>query len=186
MHNSVLVLRRAAIAAAALAMLTGSSIAASQSSSTSSSSAQSDKAADAQVTVTGCIQREADYRKSTDAGRGGVAGTGVGVSNEFVLTNAMLSAATASTSSASNSAGAQSTTGTSGTRGTVYELTGSGEGQASSFVGKRVEVVGKMKASAAAGGPTEKVPGSQDLKLQEFEVSTIRAATGGASGTAIP
>jgi hypothetical protein len=32
--------------------------------------------------------READYRKAQDAGKGGVANTGLGVGNEFVLTNA--------------------------------------------------------------------------------------------------
>src|SRR5262245_9689424 len=44
-----------------------------------------------QVTLTGCIQREAEYRKAHDTGRGGVAGTGVGAGNEFVLINASTS-----------------------------------------------------------------------------------------------
>ena len=37
------------------------------------------------VRVAGCIQSEADYRKARNLGRGGTAGTGVGVGNEFVL-----------------------------------------------------------------------------------------------------
>ena len=41
-----------------------------------------------EITVTGCIQREADYRQAQDAGKGGAAGTGVGAGNEFILSNA--------------------------------------------------------------------------------------------------
>src|SRR5688572_1778369 len=63
---------------------------------------------DQPIAVTGCIQREADYRQARDAGRGGVAGTGVGAGNEFVLTDA--------TSSTSARTGAEpaSPTGTAG------------------------------------------------------------------------
>ena len=43
------------------------------------------------VTLVGCVQRESDYRKAQDAGRGGVAGTGIGAGNEFVLTSASMS-----------------------------------------------------------------------------------------------
>ena len=48
-------------------------------------SAQSSTSSADEITVSGCVQREADYRKTQDAGRGGVAGTGVGTGNEFVL-----------------------------------------------------------------------------------------------------
>ena len=82
-----------------------------------------------QITVTGCIQREADYRQAKDAGKGGVAGTGVGAGNEFILSNATVKPGT--------DAGP---VGTSGAAPAAYELTGSGEGQAAEFVGKRVEI----------------------------------------------
>src|SRR5512134_740221 len=48
-----------------------------------------------QVTMTGCIQSEADYRRARDAGRGGVAGTGLGAGNEFVLVNASMASGAA-------------------------------------------------------------------------------------------
>jgi hypothetical protein len=54
------------------------------------SASQERTAPEQQVTVTGCIQRETDYRRARDAGRGGVAGTGVGAGNEFVLVNASM------------------------------------------------------------------------------------------------
>jgi hypothetical protein len=178
----------AAIGTAAFALAT-QSVAAVQSPATAPAGAQGARAgAGQQVTVSGCIQREADYRKATDAGRGGVASTGIGVGNEFVLTNAMMSPATAGSPTATSGAGASSTTGTSGAASTkAYELTGTHEGDASEFVGKRVEITGMMKPTTAApGGPTASVPGSSDLKLEELEVTTIRAASGTCPAAANP
>jgi hypothetical protein len=136
-----------------------------------------------QVTLVGCVQREADYRKSRDAGKGGVAGTGVGAGNEFVLINA--------SASKGSTPGATGTSGTaSGSLASAYELTGSGEGQASQYVGKRVEVTGMLKAAetSASGRPTGGATAGQppsgvdvtskDLKLRELEVSSIKESTG--------
>jgi len=121
------------------------------------------------VTVTGCVQREADFRKATDAGKGGVVGTGVGVGNEFVLTNV---------------------SGAAASDGHAFELTGPNEGQAGPLVGKRVEIMGKLKggetsAAGPTGGPTAGAPprgvdvASKDLKLRELEITSIKAATSG-------
>ena len=145
------------------------------------STPQAQASGDQQVTVTGCIQREADYRKAKDAGRGGVAGTGVGSGNEFILAMAS-SAATA---------GAPGTTGTTGSAaGSMdFELTGTNEGQAAKFVGQRVEIMGKVKAAAVSGGqptggPTAGKPPSgvdvisKDLQLRELEVGSIRTVAG--------
>ena len=133
-----------------------------------------------QITVTGCIQREADYRQAKDAGKGGAAGTGVGAGNEFILSNASLKAG----------ADSGAAVGTSGAAATAYELTGSGEGQAAEFVGKRVEIIGKLKAAetsasgkptggATAGQPPSGVDAtSKDLQLRELEVSSVKEATG--------
>jgi hypothetical protein len=132
-----------------------------------------------ETTITGCVVREADFRAARDAGKGGAAGTGVGAGNEFVLTNA-----SASTSAAAGTAG------TSGTTGAAYELTGAGEGQLSAHVGKRVEIRGKLKAAettaagrptggATAGPPPSGVDAtSKDLKLREFEVLSVKEASG--------
>ena len=87
-----------------------------------------------QVTIVGCVQREADYRRARDAGKGGAAGTGIGVGNEFVLINASMATGAAAPGAAGQP------TGTSGvsTAMSAYELTGPNEGQLASHVGKRV------------------------------------------------
>ena len=133
-----------------------------------------------QVTVTGCVQREVDYRTAHDAGRGGVVGTGIGADNEFVLTSA---------STATGAAGAGAPTGTSG-GSMAYELTGSNESTVAKFVGRRVEISGRLKAAeigaggTPTGGPTAGRPPSgvdvvsKDLKLRELEVSSVKEATG--------
>ena len=143
---------------------------------TSAPNTQTPRTSGEQVTVTGCIQREADYRRSAGAGRGGVVGTGAGVANEFVLANAMMSQGGASPS-ATGTAGANSTT--------AYELTGPNEGRAATYVGKRVEISGVLKPTdtAPAGGATANVPGSQDLKLRELEVTSVRETTGPCSSS---
>jgi hypothetical protein len=136
--------------------------------------------ADGAITVTGCVQSEADYRHARDAGKGGVAGTGVGAGNEFVLANA---SAAAPTGAAANPVG------TSGSAA-AYELTGPNEGQVAAFVGKRVEITGTLKPAevgasgqptggATAGQPPSGVDvASKDLKLREIEVTSVREATG--------
>ena len=124
-----------------------------------------------QVTVTGCVQREADYRKAHDKGLGGLVGTGVGAENEFVLTNAMTSPAADK---------AATTTG-----GAAYELTGANEKLVAGHVGHRVEITGMLKAAevgagGATGGDTAGKPPkgvdvvSKDLRLRELEVSTVK------------
>jgi hypothetical protein len=157
-----------ALATAAFAQTTTSPAPATPTATT-----QQSTAGDQQVTVTGCVQRESDYRRAHDAGRGGVAGTGVGAGNEYVLTSASMSGA-----------------GATGTAAAAYELTGTNEGQLAQHVGKRVEISGKLKAAetgasgrptggATAGKPPEGVDVvSKDLQLRELEVGSIRSAAG--------
>jgi hypothetical protein len=141
---------------------------------------------DQQVTITGCVVKESDYRQARDAGKGGAAGTGVGAGNEFVLTDA--SSGMSGSSSADRS---PSPTGTAGSAaGAAYELTGPNEGQLSTYVGKRVEITGQIKKAettasgkptggATAGEPPRGVDvTSTDLKLREFEVASVREAPG--------
>lgn len=144
---------------------------------------------DQQVTITGCVVREADYRQARDAGKGGVAGTGVGAGNEFVLVSAAASRPGAD-AAGGGTAGATGTSGTASVGSMTYELTGSGEGDAATFVGKRVEITGKVKAAetsvtgrptggATAGEPPRGIDvASKDLKLRELEVSSVKAAEG--------
>jgi hypothetical protein len=138
-----------------------------------------------QITVSGCVQKEADYRQAKDAGKGGVAGTGVGAGNEFVLTDV-----SAGPRSGSDPASPTGTAGASAASAMAYELTGPNEGKVATYVGKRVEISGTVKpAETAAGGqPTGGATAGQpprgvdvtskDLKLRELEVSSVREATG--------
>jgi hypothetical protein len=145
------------------------------------------------VTIVGCIQSEAEYRKAHNLGRGGAVGTGVGAGNEFVLANAsMAPASSGGAAGVTPPAGGTSPRGTAtGTTGAAeaYELTGANEGKASQFVGKRVEIAGMLKpaetaGAAPTGGPTAGAPprgvdvASDDLKLRELEVTSVREATG--------
>lgn len=146
---------------------------------------------DQPITVTGCVMREADYRRAHGAGKGGVVGSGVGVGNEFVLTHVSTAAAGGAGSSVGTAGAAGGTpTGTARTAAmAAYELTGPNEGRAEQFVGRRVEIAGTLKkADVGAAGPTggatagEPPSGvdltSRDLKLRELEVTTVREATG--------
>jgi hypothetical protein len=134
------------------------------------------------VTVVGCIQKESDYRDAHNLGKGGAAGTGAGAGDEFVLIAA-----------AKVPAGAPGATGTSGgatPAGTdAYELSGDKEDDVKAFVGKRVEITGKLKAAkteagAPTGGATAAVPGSSDLKLRELDIVSVKEAAGTCPATA--
>ena len=140
---------------------------------------QAGSAAGQTVTVMGCIQGEMDYRKAHNLGRGGAVGTGVGGGNEFVLIDARMASAGAPPA-------AGTATGTTGTAAQAYELTGANEGKTAQFTGKRVEITGMLKTAGTAptGGPTAGAPprgvdvASEDLKLRELEVTSVRETTG--------
>ena len=140
--------------------------------------AQETKAPQQDVTIEGCVQNEADYRRARNLGKGGAVGTGAGVRDEFVLINA-------SSSPIPMGRTEPAPTGTPGAAaGTEeFELTGKDEEQLGSFVGKRVVITAKLKAAGTnptgtTGGPTEAVPGSRDLKLREAEIISVREAAG--------
>jgi hypothetical protein len=97
-------------------------------------------AAPKDVTLIGCVEFEQDYRKRMAAGRGGVLGSGVGATDEFVLTN-VRPAAEVGTSGRRGSAG----TTMPGAGGGVYSLTGPQEKNLKRDVGRQVEVVGVIE-----------------------------------------
>lgn len=118
------------------------------------------------ISVVGCIQRETEYRRQNDSGRGGFLGFGGGLGDEYVLVNA--------------SRGADGAFGdcTTTTGGEAYELTGSGEEDLEPFVGQRVAINGTRKAAeidAATGRPTGGRQAGDDLRLFEVEVESFRA-----------
>jgi hypothetical protein len=178
-------------AAVALNMVAFAQTTASQTQAANTAATAQQTAPDQQVTVIGCIQGEADYRRARDAGRGGVAGTGVGAGNEYVLVNASMSTGAAGAAGTTGAtAGTPTGTASAAGTGTAYELTGANERQAAQHVRQRVEISGKLKAAgvessgrptggATAGKPPEGIEvAGQDLKLRELEVGSIRSVSG--------
>jgi hypothetical protein len=177
--------------AAALLTVTMAAFAQTSQPTPSSAQASSDSQSGTPITLVGCIQREADYRRATDAGRGGVAATGAGLGNEYVLVNAS-SAGTGSSAGATADCSAA-------TGGQAYELTGKGEGDLERYVGRRVELVGLLKRTnsntpVGTSGATADRPGAgfdplgQDLRLQEVELTSVRefAAAPAAAPARVP
>ena len=98
------------------------------------------------ITVVGCVQKEADYRAQKSDAKGGVANTGVGLANEFVLRGAH---------TVSNDTYKPIRTTASGGRETVYGLTGKLEGEVAKSVGHEIAVSGYVVVADSEG--TQKV-----------------------------
>ena len=135
-----------------------------------------------EITLVGCIQREADYRRQHDSGRGGVAGTGLGRGNEYILTNAMRMGSAAEIDMDCGTIGA-----TSGAPGEAYELTGEPEPTLEPYVGRKVAVTGMLKDADTEPVGTSGTdvatpeggfdPIGQDLKLFELNVTSFSEVT---------
>ena len=118
------------------------------------------------ISLVGCIQRESDYRRQQGAGTGGFLGFGGGLSDEYVLINAL-----------------RGTGGVAGdcsthTTGDAYELTGSEEDELEAFVGQRVAITGVMKEAEVdvrTGRPTGGRQVGADLRLFEVELESFQA-----------
>ena len=124
------------------------------------------KAEERRIALVGCVQRETDYRKQNDSGKGGFLGFGGGLGDEYVLVNA--------------SRGADGAFGdcTTAAGGEAYELTGSAEEDLAQFVGQRVAIAGTQKEAeidARTGRPTGGRQVGDDLRLFEVEVDSFRA-----------
>ena len=117
-----------------------------------------------EVTMTGCIVRESDYRKMRSDGRGGVLGSGVGVGDEFVLANATASTAGGRRGDARGDRVAArpiEDRGRAGGGGRNYTLTGPLEKNLVSDIGRLVQVVGKVEVvnpDATPESPVEDLP----------------------------
>jgi hypothetical protein len=177
--------------AAALFTVTMAAFAQTSQPTPSSAQAASDSQSGTPITLVGCVQREADYRRAADAGRGGAAATGVALGNEYVLVNA-------SNAGAASSAGATADC-SAASGGQAYELTGKGEGDLERYVGKRVELVGMLKRGdsntpVGTSGVTPDRPSGgfdplgQDLRIPEVELTSVRefAAAPAAAPAAVP
>lgn len=82
------------------------------------------KSGDREVRVVGCVQWEKDYRRARNQGHGGVAGTGIGVGNEFVLTMVRPEGSR---------------------RSTTYSITGDREKELGRRIGQQIEVIGTIE-----------------------------------------
>ena len=115
------------------------------------------------ISLIGCIQREADYRRQHGSGKGGFLGFGGGLGNEYVLINASPRRGSRDCATASG--------------GEAYELTGSEEGDLKPFVGQRVAITGMRKAAeidTVTGRPTGGRQAGYDLRLFEVDVESFR------------
>src|SRR5260221_7996946 len=96
------------------------------------------------LTVAGCVQGEAGYRSQIGQGKGGVAGTGVGESHEFVL-RAVRTVSTETLKPVDKPGRGEN----------VYRLTGKMESELGKAVGHQVAVSGYVKVKETNG--TQKV-----------------------------
>lgn len=122
--------------AAIVALGAGTAVAQQAGAQQAGAPARADAKATDKVSVVGCVELESDFRKRMGGGRGGVLGTGVGASDEFVLTNIRpRDAAVGTTGSESRVGGG----------GGVYTLTGPHEAELVRSIGRQIEVVGTIE-----------------------------------------
>ena len=134
--------------AAAAAIALGTALASAQTPATTAQrqgQPVATNAAGKEVTLVGCIEFEQDYRNRMAAGRGGVLGSGVGASDEFVLTNVRPAAAEVGTSGRRGGGAGANTGTTPGAGGGVYTLTGPQEKNLKRDVGRQLEIVGTIE-----------------------------------------
>lgn len=136
------------------------------------------------LTVVGCLQTEADYRRAQDAGKGGVLMTGAGLGNEYVLIQTEGAGGPGGYDATANADCKSSTA----FAGTAYEMTGTRERELKPFVGRRVEITGELKHADDTGRPGGFDPAvvSQDLRLNEVNVASFREAAMTARASASP
>jgi hypothetical protein len=134
--------------------------------------AQSSRQPATSVTLTGCIQKEVDYRKTHDLGKGGTLGTGAGSSDEYVLINASRGLTAAPNIDCSSQGSTE-----------AYELTGRHEHDLKPYVGKVVQISGTMKEAKTKPLPSGEQaptggfdPQKKDLRLFEVEIASFQPA----------
>ena len=138
--------------------------------------AQSSRSPATPVTLTGCIQKETDYRKTHDLGKGGTLQTGAGSGDEYVLINASKGSVAAADIDCSFQGSTE-----------AYELTGKREHDLKPYVGKVVQISGTMKEAKTkplASGEQAPTGGfdplKKDLRLFEVEVASFQAPSASA------
>ena len=120
------------------------------------------------VTVVGCVEFEQDYRKRMAAGRGGVLGSGVGATDEFLLTNVRPADSEVGTSGRARRGDTPAPANT-GAGGGVYTLTGPQEKNLKRDVGRQVEIIGVLEN---AGRPSTGAELTDISDLPRIAIST--------------
>ena len=134
------------------------------------------------VTAVGCLQAEREYRRDNDSSK--FAGTGIGLSDEYVLIDAVIGGPSMNVQPITEQENGTNCIAARG-RGQAFELTGHGEHSLAGLVGHRVVIHGMLKHAEhdtgavgtsgtftpvpTNGGPS---PGS-DLKLREINVESF-------------
>jgi len=136
------------------------------------------------ITVSGCIQSENSVLKKNPIS------ANVGMSDEFVITNATLkkdqAAAEPKSEAEPPASAAVGTSGLASNFGKVYRLTGTQEQDLKSFVGQRVEIAGTFKNDTdakaelgAVGTSGRAVPGEPTVENSpEITITSIKPTTG--------
>ena len=93
------------------------------------------------ITIVACVQRETEYRAKVNDGKGGLAGTGVGAENEFVLHSIRTVSNETLKPTATPGIGPNE----------VYSVTGDLERELARAVGRQVAVSGYVEVAPSAG-----------------------------------
>ncbi|PYR92151.1 MAG: hypothetical protein DMF84_14560 [Acidobacteria bacterium] len=159
---------------------------------TATSDQQKDATSPQSITVSGCVLKESSVLKK---GALGTAGMGIGMGDEFVLTQAKLNESKTATEKPEAQATAAQPNEPAGTAGTgnnfgkVYRLTGEKENDLKNYVGQRVEIVGMFKhqedakAEAAAVGTSGRELTAANTP--EITITSIIPSTGSCSVPAV-
>ena len=122
-------MKRQIVAAGAALVVGLGAVASAQAPATAAKPQTPPAAAKNEVSLIGCVEFESDFRKRMAGGRGGVLGSGVGATDEFVLTNVR----------------PVESKGKPGAGGAVYTLTGPQEKNLKRDVGRQIEVIGTIE-----------------------------------------
>lgn len=140
---------------------------------------QTSPAPEPTVTLTGCLYRERDV-----PGRTPNVAERAGMLEDYILADASVQGA----SSATGTAGTAGTSGTAPAIGKMFKVEHVADEKLAQFVGKRVEVTGKIDVEAddmkqagtagTAGSTEDRSAGPDRINLPEFEAATIREVAG--------
>ena len=114
------------------------------------------------ITVTGCVEKEANYRASIAEGKGGTLGSGAGAANEYVLRSVQ-----------TVSQDTLKPTGTSArTYEEVYSITGDLEHELAKAIGHQIAMSGYVEVAKSNG--TEKVKDLPNFKAVGWHMVSDR------------